>query len=172
MLKRNSSYGSSNTNTSATASTTTTNSSIGSQSPFFAPRPPKHQLLTTPNGSITQVRDVDQESKSSILGAAFNIVNNIAGAAIVGIPFAISQCSLLLGTIMVAFIGLMTVKSLRLLVETAKHVDVPSYERLAEASFGKSGERERARKRERERVFFTKSLFYSFHIIPFSFCIK
>ena len=30
-------------------------------------------------------------------------------------------------------------KSLRLLIETAKHVGVPSYERLAEASFGKMG---------------------------------
>jgi len=31
------------------------------------------------------------------------------------------------------------VKSLRLLIELAKHVDVPSYERLMEASFGRTG---------------------------------
>ena len=76
----------------------------------------------------------------SILGAAFNLSNNIVGAGIVEIPFAISQCSLILGTIMVAFFGVMMIKLLRLLIKTAKHVDVPSYERLAEASFGKSGE--------------------------------
>mmetsp|Transcript_22225 Transcript_22225/g.27265 ORF Transcript_22225/g.27265 Transcript_22225/m.27265 type:complete len:863 (+) Transcript_22225:179-2767(+) len=110
-----------------------------SQSPFFAPLPPKHQLITTPNGSITQVKDIDEVAKSSVIGAAFNLSNNIVGAGIVGIPFALSQCSLILGTILIAFFGLMTVKSLRLLIETAKHVDVPSYERLAEASFGRSG---------------------------------
>ena len=32
-----------------------------------------------------------------------------------------------------------TVKSLRLIVETAKHVDVPSYERLCEVAFGRLG---------------------------------
>ena len=109
------------------------------QSPFFAPNPPKHQLVTTPNGSINTVKDIDEEQKSSVLGTSFNLCNNIIGAGIVGIPFAISQCSLVLGVLMVIFFGLCTVKTLRLLIETAKHIDVPTYERLAEASFGRTG---------------------------------
>lgn len=111
-----------------------------SQSPFFAPKPPNRIIVTTPNGSISQVKVLDEESKSSILGASFNLCNNIIGAGIVGIPFAMSQCSFKVGISMLLILGLMTVKSLRLLVETAKHIDVPTYERLAEASFGKSGE--------------------------------
>lgn len=110
-----------------------------SQSPFFRPNPPRHQIITTPNGTISQVKDIDEEAKSSILGATFNLCNNIVGAGIVSIPFAISQCSFFLGIAMVVLFGLMTVKSLRLLIETAKHIDVPSYERLAEASFGRAG---------------------------------
>ena len=109
-------------------------------SPFFAPNPPKHQLVTTPNGSICKIKDIDEEEKSSVLGASFNLCNNIIGAGIVGMPFAISQCGFLLGVSMIVFFGLCTVKTLRLLIETAKHIDVPSYERLAEASFGKTGE--------------------------------
>ena len=110
------------------------------KSPFFAPHPPKHQLITTPKGSLSLVKDIDEEEKSSVLAASFNLCNNIIGAGIVGIPFAISQCSLLLGISMVVFFGVCTVKTLRLLIETAKHVDVPTYERLGEASFGKAGE--------------------------------
>jgi hypothetical protein len=109
------------------------------QSPFFAPKPPPRRIVTTPNGTVKSVKDVDEEKKTSILGAAFNLCNNIVGAGLVGIPFAISQCSFILGSIMVAFFGLLTIKSLRLLIETAKYVNVPSYERLAEASFGKQG---------------------------------
>lgn len=41
--------------------------------------------------------------------------------------------------IMFFFYVITTVKSLRLLIETAKHVDVSTYERLAEASFGRLG---------------------------------
>jgi len=40
---------------------------------------------------------------------------------------------------MILFFAILTIKSLRLLIETAKHVDVSSYERLAEVGFGPSG---------------------------------
>lgn len=108
-------------------------------SPFFAPQPPQSHLLTTPGGHISRVKDVDETPKSSVLGASFNLINAIVGAGIVGIPFAINQCSLILGVFTVILFAVLTVKSLRLLVETAKHVDVSTYERLAEASFGKAG---------------------------------
>ena len=81
----------------------------------------------------------DKEPKSSIIGATFNLCNNIVGAGIIGIPFAIAQCSLVIGVVMIVVFGWMTVKSLRMLIESAKRVNVPTYERLAEAAFGKSG---------------------------------
>lgn len=106
---------------------------------FFAPQPPRSHLLTTPGGHISRVKDVDETPKSSVPGAAFNLINAIVGAGIVGMPFAINQCSLIWGVLMIIFFAILTVKSLRLLIETAKHVDVSTYERLAEASFGRLG---------------------------------
>jgi amino acid permease len=40
---------------------------------------------------------------------------------------------------LVILCGILTEKSLRLLVETAKHVHVPSYETVAEVAFGRFG---------------------------------
>jgi len=72
----------------------------GRSSPFFAPKSPKPQVLITPNGS-RHVRDVDAEVKSTVSGAAFNLINAIVGAGIVGIPFALRECGLIYGVAMV-----------------------------------------------------------------------
>lgn len=110
------------------------------KSPFFAPAPPKSHIWTSPGGTtISKVKDLDDAPKSSVPGAAFNLINAIVGAGIVGMPFAIQQCSLVLGLGMILFFALVTLKTVRLLIETAKHVDVSTYERLAEVSFGKRG---------------------------------
>lgn len=77
-------------------------------SPFFAPQPPRSHLLTTPGGHISRVKDVDETPKSSVPGATFNLINAIVGAGIVGIPFAINQCSLILGVLMVVFFAILT----------------------------------------------------------------
>ena len=72
----------------ATASTSqsSSSSSTSTRSPFFAPKPPQKQLVTTPNGMLTRIQDAkdekDRESKLSILGAAFNLSNNIVGAPV------------------------------------------------------------------------------------------
>ena len=79
-------------------------------SPFFAPKPPRSQILTTPGGHISQVKDLDEPQKSSVAGAAFNLINAIVGAGIIGIPFAINQCSLVLGFIMVNVFAFLTGK--------------------------------------------------------------
>lgn len=77
-------------------------------SPFFAPQPPQSHLLTTPGGHISRVKDVDETPKSSVLGASFNLINGIVGAGIVGIPFAINQCSLILGVFTVILFAVLT----------------------------------------------------------------
>ncbi|VEU38644.1 unnamed protein product [Pseudo-nitzschia multistriata] len=80
-----------------------------------------------------------KEHKSTILGCASNLVNAIVGAGIVGLPFAIQESGLVPGVVLVVLSALLTEKSLRLLIETAKHANVPSYETLAEAAYGKFG---------------------------------
>ena len=111
------------------------------KSPFFRPSEEKAALLTKKNVSRIRHRQHDQgdstdgdsdggggEHKSTILGCASNLINAIVGGGIVGLPFAFKMSGFWSGCFLVVFVGLMTEKSLRLLVETAKHVHVPSYE--------------------------------------------
>jgi len=112
-------------------------------SPFFAPSSRPRTVLkkiSTPGGTKRLRRHEDvSESKSSLTGASFNLINTIVGAGIVGIPFAVKEAGFVAGVALVVLCAALTVKSLRLLIETAKHIDVPSYETLCEASFGKAG---------------------------------
>jgi len=111
-------------------------------SPFFAPSTPRVlHPVSTPGGTFVRLekKEVDKESKSSVFGTSGNLVNAIVGAGIVGIPYAMKECGLVAGIMMVILCAYLTVVSLRLLIETAKHVGVPSYEVLAEASFGTFG---------------------------------
>ena len=114
-----------------------------SSSPFFAPSsktPILSSTTVTPGGTkrLRRRKDVS-ETKSSVSGASFNLINGIVGAGIVGIPFAVKEAGLISGICMIVLSALLTVKSLRLLIETAKHIDVQSYETLLEAAFGKAG---------------------------------
>lgn len=56
-----------------------------------------------------------------------------------GIPFAMRETGLVTGWILILLSGILGSKSLRLLVETAKHVDSASYEILCETVFGRAG---------------------------------
>lgn len=82
---------------------------------------------------------LDEEHKSTLLGCSANLINAIVGSGIVGLPFAVQQAGFVAGIALVISCAILTEKSLRLLVETAKHVHVPSYETVAEASYGKFG---------------------------------
>ena len=81
----------------------------------------------------------NDEHKSTVLGCASNLVNAIVGAGIAGLPFALQESGLVPGIILVLVCALLTEKSLRLLIETAKHANVPSYETVAEAAYGSLG---------------------------------
>jgi len=124
----------------------TSRSSSGSKSPFFAPstpRRPKIRRITTPGGTTRTMKTMEtideKEHKSTIIGASSNLINAIVGAGIAGIPYAILQCGLGAGFAMILLCALLTEKSLRLLISTAKHVNVPSYELLCESTFGYAG---------------------------------
>lgn len=110
------------------------NSNAVEKSPFLAPR--RNKNLPGKN-AVVAVEDV--ESKSSIAGCTFNLINAIIGAGILGMPYAMKQCTLAGGIFMIIAVVLITIKTLCLLVETAKHVDVTSYERLYEVCFGRPG---------------------------------
>lgn len=112
-------------------------------SPFFAPSTPRKLVpVSTPRGTKRLVKKESSEAKehkSSVAGATSNLVNCIIGAGIVGIPFAIKNTGLVAGFFLVVLCAVLTEKSLRVLVDTAKHVDVPSYETLFESTYGSFG---------------------------------
>ena len=119
------------------------------KSPFFRPSDRRKQqqyrttTTTTPRRRKlvvnTTTNETTQEHKSTIEGCTANIINAIVGAGIVGLPYAIQQTGFVAGIILIVLCGFITEKSLRLLVETAKHVHVPTYETVCEAAFGPIG---------------------------------
>lgn len=116
-------------------------------SPFFAPSTPRSKLIqvSTPGGTRKSIKDPNStgggptESKSTIAGATSNLVNAIIGAGIVGIPYAIKETGLIAGIILIILCAILTEKSLRVIITTAKHVNVPSYETLFESTYGSFG---------------------------------
>jgi solute carrier family 38 (sodium-coupled neutral amino acid transporter), member 11 len=114
------------------------------KSPFFRPSSNHRVVIVqqrTPGGSrrTIQKQETISENKSTLAGAASNLINAIVGAGIVGIPFALRQAGFVSGIVLIILCAFVTEKSLRLLVFTAKHVHVPTYETLAEACFGVIG---------------------------------
>ena len=121
------------------------NASTGTKhdrSPFFKPSTPgKITKVESPGGTVRLKKKATKsdEIKSSVLGTVANLVTTIVGSGIVAIPFAIRESGLVAGTLLITMCAMLTDKSLRLLIETGKHVDVPSYETLMEAAFGRFG---------------------------------
>jgi Transmembrane amino acid transporter protein len=110
------------TTTSAAASAVTANNKPPA-SPFFQPSTPHVDVVQqTPGGTRHQVRQHHEvvEHKSGILGCSANLITAIVGSGIVGIPFAIKEAGFLAGLFLVILASIMTEKSLRLLIATAK----------------------------------------------------
>lgn len=111
-------------------------------SPFFQPSTPHVVVVQqTPGGTRRNVKQSAQvpEHKAEIPGTVANLINAIVGSGIVGIPYAIKQSGFIAGVFMVIFIAFITEKSLRILVNTAKHVHCPTYETAMEAAYGVAG---------------------------------
>lgn len=121
------------------------------QSPFLAPRrsssygggggsdrgtPSPHTASISSDKYNTTV---EPEHKSNLIGCTANLITAIVGAGIIGIPYAMKETGLVAGWFLILLSGLLGSKSLRLLVETAKHVDAVSYEILCETVYGKTG---------------------------------
>lgn len=119
--------------------TNTTNTTRPPKSPFFQPSSTPRVQVQTPGGTKRTAKQPIEEHKSTRLGCTANLINAIIGSGIVGIPYAILQAGFVAGIFLVILCAILTDKSLRLLIATAKHVKVPSYETVAEAAFGKWG---------------------------------
>lgn len=118
-------------------------STASSSSPFFRPSEHGEIITQTPGGTkhkrTRTKEDVIDEHKSTILGCSANLINAIVGSGIVGLPYAIKETGFCAGVVLIFLCAFLTEKSLRLLIETAKHANVPSYETVAEAAYGRVG---------------------------------
>lgn len=102
-----------------------------SKSPFFKPSAagPRQEYVIvqkrTPGGrTITEQQPAHgvEEHKAGLMGTASNLVNAIVGCGIVGVPFAVQRAGFVAGIFLIVLVAIVTEKSLRLLVNTAKHV--------------------------------------------------
>lgn len=120
-------------------------------SPFFHPSDHENILqrtVGTPKGKHKRVLSVATieagdggvgEAKSNILGCAANMATCIVGSGIVGLPYAVKNAGFVAGVCLIVLTATLTEKSLRLLIDTAKHVHKQSYETTAEVAFGVIG---------------------------------
>ena len=79
------------------------------------------------------------EGKSSCLGASFNLINQIVGAGIVGLPYAISQCGFFTGVFMLTFVAYLVDSSVLMLIRSGIKADKFHLEEVAEHYLGKPG---------------------------------
>ncbi|GKY92560.1 hypothetical protein MPSEU_000226200 [Mayamaea pseudoterrestris] len=113
------------------------------KSPFFHPH--STVVVARRSSSIHANDDSDNsnnepiETKSGLVGCTSNMMACIIGSGIIGIPYAMKQSGYGAGLLLILLVGLVAEKSLRLLVETAKHVQAPTYETLAHACYGLTG---------------------------------
>lgn len=99
-----------------------------SKSPFFKPSAGDYQQQQyvivekrTPGGrTVATQQPKDGEHKAGLMGTASNLVNAIVGCGIVGVPYAVQRAGFAAGIFLVVFVAIVTEKSLRLLVNTAK----------------------------------------------------
>ena len=85
------------------------------------------------------------QQQTGKFGAITNYLNTILGAGIIGIPYAISQSGCITGVLLLIFVAILTDKSLRLIIESAKHhpilrkKEVCTFEDLMGYTFGPYG---------------------------------
>ena len=106
---------------------------MAAKSPFFKPSAtgPRQEYVIvqkrTPGGrTISEQQPAHNggiaEHKAGLMGTGSNLVNAIVGCGIVGIPFAVQRAGFVAGIFLIVLVAIVTEKSLRLLVNTAKHV--------------------------------------------------
>ncbi|KAJ1404841.1 transmembrane amino acid transporter protein-domain-containing protein [Ochromonadaceae sp. CCMP2298] len=77
--------------------------------------------------------------ESSVFGASFNFTNSIVGAGIIGLPYAVQQCGLVLGVLLLLLVAVLVNRSVVMLIESGLKVGRFDLEDLAESLMGKTG---------------------------------
>ena len=77
--------------------------------------------------------------KSTYLDASFNLINQIVGAGIVGLPYAISQCGFFTGIFMLSFVAYLVDRSVLMLIQCGIKSNKYDLEDVAEYYLGKWG---------------------------------
>lgn len=77
------------------------------------------------------VQEDENTEESSTIGASFNLINSIVGSGIIGIPFAIQQCGLLIGIGMLAFVAYLIYNSVVILIECGVRENKFDFEELS-----------------------------------------
>ncbi|CAM9551520.1 unnamed protein product [Phaeothamnion confervicola] len=77
--------------------------------------------------------------RSSLWGAVFNFTNTIVGAGIIGIPFAVYQCGMVAGILLILLAAFFTERSSIMLIVSGERVGRLNYEELMQVAFGSVG---------------------------------
>lgn len=100
---------------------------------YFKVLSDEYSVTTRPTGRPSSA------GKSSIIGASFNLINSIIGAGLVGLPAAVADCGLVVGTAMLIALALMIEKSLILMIESGIKEKKRNLEELCLVLFGPIG---------------------------------
>eukprot|EP00592_Proboscia_alata_P023900 CAMPEP_0194444412 /NCGR_PEP_ID=MMETSP0176-20130528/127256_1 /TAXON_ID=216777 /ORGANISM="Proboscia alata, Strain PI-D3" /LENGTH=656 /DNA_ID=CAMNT_0039270785 /DNA_START=179 /DNA_END=2148 /DNA_ORIENTATION=- len=107
---------------------------------------PAHSNAHSVTNDNTAIREHNKpQTQSGIFGASSNLINSIVGAGIIGIPYAFNLSGLLTGWFLLILVGMLTRKSLTMIVETAtfhpllRELKVDTFETLAGYPFGDAG---------------------------------
>jgi len=114
------------------------NNKVVTRSPFFEPSRHSRSIEIERDNDHDHTT-TDNEPKCTLNGATFNLMNAIVGAGIVGMPYVLKLMGFRSGLFFIVFCAYLTVRSLRMLLETARLINVTTYERLLGAAFEKFG---------------------------------
>lgn len=84
----------------------------------------------------TLPRIIARDETCSVVGATFNLMNSIVGAGLVAMPYAIKECGLISGTILLVLLCYACSKSIVMLAQCAIKARVGSLEQLCDYHFG------------------------------------
>eukprot|EP01119_Soliformovum_irregulare_P022061 TRINITY_DN7471_c0_g1_i1.p1 TRINITY_DN7471_c0_g1~~TRINITY_DN7471_c0_g1_i1.p1 ORF type:complete len:555 (-),score=145.96 TRINITY_DN7471_c0_g1_i1:9-1673(-) len=79
------------------------------------------------------------EEKASFYSSVFNMTNTIIGGGMLALPFAMHQCGLVLGSLLLLLVGVLCNFSAYLTIEAANMSHAKSYRQLAQLCLGKYG---------------------------------
>ena len=81
----------------------------------------------------------EEHGTSTVFGAAFNFVNSIVGAGIIGIPFAVQQCGFVCGILLLTLVAILIYHSVLMLIECGLKANKLDFEELSEHLLGWKG---------------------------------